>query len=160
MAGDRGAAVQQREQYLTQAWQYYGRSTPEQRLLVQQSLERMTPHQREVFAEAVGGVIKARVLQGAKTYQSMKSPGQQAQFAQQFYGNFKQMQRDLVGGGSTAPGMDVTGPLRAAAPSNPQEIHKAIVNNSTPSERATAEPFIDKLAEVHRTEIQKKVNGG
>lgn len=151
--------VQQREQYLARTWQYYAQSSPEQRMQVAQAMQRMTPRQKEVFTQAVTGVAKKHILEGAKKYNGMKSAGDKQRFANQFYDDFNKMRNEVMGTGTMAPGMNVTTPMNDMAPTSPEGVQKAILNSTTPRERATAGGFVEKLAEVHKDKIQLSRGG-
>jgi hypothetical protein len=148
------ASVQQREAYLQKTWDYYSQASPEQQRQAMQALEQMTQAQREQFAGAVAGVVKERILKDAKKYNAMKSNAEKSQFAQQAYKDLQATRTKLTGGSAQAPGFDTTKTFRGMAPETPQEIQKQILNNSTGSERAQAEPFVNKMAEIHKSEVQ------
>lgn len=152
-------SVERRYDYLNRTWQHYAQASPAEQQRAMQALERMTPAQRQVFAEAVAGVVKKQLLDGAKKYNSLGSAAAKNQFAQGFYKDLQQTRTKLTGGDQSAPGFDTTRVFRGMAGETPKEINSQILNNSTGSERAQAEPLVNKMAEIHKSEIQLSRGG-
>ena len=153
-------SVPQREQYLVRTWQAYAQSTPEQRARLMQQIDRMTPNQQRVFAEAVTGGVTHHVLEGANQYRRLRTASERQRFAQQFYNDFQKMRNEVTGAGTLAPGMNVTKPLAAVAPTKSEDLQKVLITQTTPAERAKAGPFVEKLVDIHKQEILQKVHGG
>lgn len=149
------------EQYLARTWQYYAQAPPEQRRLAIQAVERMSPAQKQVLGNAVARVMKHRVMEAAKTYNGLSSAGQKTAFARKFMGDLRQVQSKMIGGaGPEGPGLNLGPALQEVTPTKPADIQKAVLNNTSSGERAKAEPLIEKLADVHREEINQKLQGG
>lgn len=154
------------EQYLAKTFQTYAQAPEAQRLQVIHTVERMTPAQKRVFGKAIAGVMKQRIMEASKTYNSLGSPAQQTAFARQFMSDLRRAQSQMIGGtgggggGQAGGGLNLGPALKEVTPTSPQEIQTTIYNNTTGYERAKAEPLIEKLAEVHREEINQKLHGG
>lgn len=150
-------SVNQREQYLANAWQYYAKATPEQQQRLVRELNSMSPSQQRAFSDATAGVVRERMMKHADEYNRLTTPAARQQYVDKTMNDFNRMRAEVAGAGTVAPGMDVINPLRAAAPKNAGELQTAIVNNTTAGERAKAEPFInhavkseqDRIAQLH-----------
>jgi hypothetical protein len=151
--------VNARRDYLERTWRHYAQASPEQQRQAMQAMERMSQAQREQFAQAVAGVAKEDILKHAREYNRKRSAAEKTEYARAALNELRQTQARLTGGSSEAPGFNTAGTFRGMAPETPQEIQKQILNNSTGSERAQAEPFVNKMAEIHKSEIQLSRGG-
>jgi hypothetical protein len=74
------------------------------------------------------------------------------------------MRQELTGAGSIAPGMNLAGPLQAAAPKNDAELTQLIATKTSAGERALAEPFLHRVADQSKQLAQsgqlRAPNGG
>jgi hypothetical protein len=160
--------VAQREQWLVNTWQNYAtNATPQQRAELTQALSTMTIAQERVFGRAVAGVMKHHVMEGAREYHNCKTAAQKAAYVKQFYGKFRDVQSRVTGGGPVATpggsapngvaptGVDFAKPLTDVSPKTGEQFQNIIVNETTPHERTKAEPFVQKLVEEHKQELQK-----
>jgi hypothetical protein len=169
ISNDRGLIqmrVDQRREYLIQAWQYYGNSSQEQQRLLVQSLERLTPGQKEVRRDAAFEVAKSDLLKEARNYQQIQSEAGRQQFLTESIGRLRQTQEQLTGRGTLARG---NGGIAAAvgeavAPKNDGELQQYVLSKSTPGERAVGEPYMNQLIQQNKQLAQgrqpERVSGG
>lgn len=151
-------SVDQRERYLADSWQYYSKASPEQQRALVRALNSMTPAQQRTFSNATAGIAKKHVLEHAERYNRLRSEAERARYVDNFIKDFNNLRRELSGNGTIAPGMEVLNPLNAAAPKKPEDVQAAIVNNTSPGERAKAEPFINDVVKRNQTKIAEARN--
>ena len=95
-------------------------------------------------------------MDASKEYNRLSSAAQKDQFAQQFLNNIEQMRTGLTGGGGGAEGsgFNAAAGLPKDGPKGTAAIQKALLNNTSPSERAQCEPLVNKMMEVHKNQVQ------
>jgi hypothetical protein len=122
-------------------------------------LDRMAPSEKERFVDAVFEVGKEDFLTDAENYLALDEE-EKKKFIKEKLDHYEKTRKDLRssasgggggnGGGDGASFADVFSSV-PGMPTRTQDVTKAIVAKTSPSERAKAKPFLDNLgAEVER----------
>lgn len=142
--------VAQREQFLLSTWQHYAQAPPERRERFERAFNRMSPAEQKAFTDATFDVMRVNVMKHADEYGRQGSAASKSKYVDRFIDDFEQLRANLTGGGTAATGANFATPFERQAPRSSEEIHKMIIERTSPKERARAEPFVNKTIERYR----------
>lgn len=143
MGNERGLirmGVDQREQYLLQAYRHYSQGPARDQFI--QQLNRMSPSEKQVLCDAVFDITHVKVVAAARQYNDLP-PSQRGAFVDNTIKQFDSMRNEL-GGGSAQN--SVAQPMKSSLPTSSDEWSKILVSRTSGQERAEAKPFVDRVA--------------
>jgi hypothetical protein len=113
------------------------------------AFQSMSPAQQHVFAQASAGIIRTHVMDGASEYNRLGTPAQRMEFVDKAWKDIHNVGSALAGGGPQGTGVNtgVGNALKNAAPKNGDELQKVLITETSPGERAKAEPFVNAMAQ-------------